>query len=101
MGLNLLTDKNRDLKFILNASAIIFFPANQQHRDVKAEGVSYEDDYRGNALAGLVKPDRVEIRFHQVYSDERVRNIWASVLKNPELAGISLGPVYYQGRQLV
>ena len=46
----LLKKRQGSLKFLLNDSAIAFFPASQQHRDVKLEGLSYEDDYRGNAL---------------------------------------------------
>jgi hypothetical protein len=100
IGLELLKGTSRSLKFILNDSAIIFFPGNQQHRDVKIEGVSYEDEYRGNAVAGLVAPDRVEIRFHSAFSEERLRNIWARVVAIPEVASAGLGSVYYQGRKI-
>ena len=100
-GVDLLKEKNRNLKFILNDSAIIFFPVNQQHRDIKMDGLSYEDDYRGNAVAGLVMPGRIEIRFHRAYSDERMRNIWSRVLKIPEVVSAGLGPVYYQGREIL
>jgi hypothetical protein len=100
IGLELLKDKNRNLKFILNDSAIVFFPSNQQHRDIKMEGLSYEDDYRGNAMAGLVLQDRVEIRFHRAFTDERVRNIWSHASKIPELAKAGFGKVYYQGREI-
>jgi hypothetical protein len=51
---DLLKERTGSLKFLLNDSAIAFFPATQQHRDMKLEGFSYEDDYRGNALAGVV-----------------------------------------------
>jgi hypothetical protein len=88
------------LKCILNDSGIYFFPATQQHRDTKSHGLSYEDDYRGNAVAGLVMPDRVEIRFPKAFSDERIRTIWRSVLSSPELAKTSLGQLYYQGREI-
>jgi hypothetical protein len=86
------------LKFILNDSGIVFFPATQQHRDTKSHGLSYEDDYLGNAVAGIVMPDRVEIRFHKAFTDDRIRAIWRRVLSRPELAGASLGQLYYQGR---
>jgi len=64
IGLDVLKEQCGSLKFILNDSAIAFFSSTQQHRDFKLEGLSYEDDYRGNALAGIVSPPRVEIRFH-------------------------------------
>ena len=98
---DLLDQPQRTLKFILNDSGIYFFPATQQHRDSKANGLSYEDDYRGNAVAGMVMPDRVEIRFHQAFSDDRIRTIWHSVLSSPELAKTRLGQLYYQGREIV
>ena len=88
------------MKFLLNDSAIAFFSASQQHRDMKVEGLSYEDDYRGNALAGVITPERVEIRFHQAFSDERVRNIWSRVMQIPQVANAGLGKVYYQGREI-
>jgi hypothetical protein len=89
------------LKFILNDSGIYFFPATQQHRDTKPHGLSYEDDYRGNAVAGIVMPERVEIRFHSAFSDDRIRTIWRSVLSNPKLASVRFGRLYYQGREIV
>ena len=98
---NLLDQAQGTLKFILNDSGIYFFPATHQHRDSKSDGLSYEDDYRGNAVAGLVMPERVEIRFHKDFSDERIRIIWRSVLSSPELAKTRLGQLYYQGREIV
>jgi hypothetical protein len=96
----LLKERKGTLKFLLNDSAIAFFPAAQQHRDMKLEGLSYEDDYRGNALAGVVTPGRVEIRFHRAFSDERVRGIWSCALSIPEVASAGLGRLYYQGREI-
>ena len=95
-----LLEQNRSLKFILNDGGILFFPASQQHRDTKFEGLSYEDNYRGNAVAGLICEQRVEIRFHSGFSDERIRNLWSRVLTIPEVARARLGPLYYQGREI-
>ena len=64
IGTELLKAPRGDLKFIFNHKGIVFFPAAQQHRDVKINGLSYEHDYRGNAVAGLVMKDRLEVRFH-------------------------------------
>ena len=100
IGAELLHEKRGSFKFLLNDSAIVFFPSTQQHRDVKLEGLSYEDDYRGNALAGIVTTDRVEIRFHAAFSDERVRSIWSRVLTIPEVARTGIKTLYYQGRQI-
>jgi hypothetical protein len=89
-----------ELKFLLNESAIAFFPVTTQHRDFKGSELSYEEEHRGNALAGLVFRDRVEIRFHRSFSDERVRGIWAKVVAMPELAELKLRRVVYQGREI-
>ena len=98
---DLLKQATGSLKFILNDSVIVFFPATQQHRDTKSYGLSYEDDYRGNAVAGIVMADRVEIRFHKAFSDDRIRTIWRSVLSSAGLASAKLGRLYYQGREIV
>ena len=95
-----LLQQAKSAKFVLNESGIMFFPTAQQHRDVKTTGLSYEDDYRGNAVAGLVTPDHVEIRFHNAFSDERIASLWPKVLKLLEVAGTGFGQLYYQGRQI-
>jgi hypothetical protein len=97
---DLLKQATGSLKFILNDSGILFFPATQQHRDTKSHGLSYEDDYRGNAVAGMVMADRVEIRFHKAFSDDRIRTIWRRLLSSPELASARFGQLYYQGREI-
>jgi hypothetical protein len=99
-GIELLKERHGSLKFILHDSGIVFFPAAQQHRDIKTAGLSYEDDYLGNAVAGTITPQRVDIRFHRAYSDERIRALWSRVVKVPEIAAVSLGQLYYQGRAI-
>jgi len=101
IGAELLKEiQGRSVKFILNESGIAFFPATQQHRHVKIRGLSYEDDYRGNAVAGLITQERIEIRFHRAFSDQRIRSIWSRLLMTPEVAKAGLGPLYYQGREI-
>ena len=87
-------------KFIMNESGIAFFSVSLQHRDVKPEGLSYEDDYRGNAVAGLFVSGRAEIRFHAAFSEERIRNLWRQFLTAPECAGLAIGNPTYQGRAI-
>jgi len=100
LGAQLLHAHHGNLKFILNDTGILFFAAAQQHRDVKTPELSYEDDYRGNAVAGLVLPDRVEIRFHQGFSPEHIRSLWSRVLTQAAIAREHLGPLYYQGKEV-
>lgn len=85
------------IKFIMNESGTAFFSVSLQHRDVKTEGLSYDDDYRGNAVAGLIVGGRAEIRFHAGFSEERICNLWSQFLAAPECAGISPERPTYQG----
>ncbi len=89
------------VKFILNDTAIIFFPATQQHRDVKIYGLSYEDDYLGNAVAGLLTDEKVEVRFHKEYPDGRIQQIWHQLRAMPELTELVSRKFYYQGREIL
>jgi len=95
-----LAGKGSTVKFILNDSAIVFLPVKHQHRDVKSHGLSYEDEYRGNALAGLVTPTGVEVRYHQAYSEERIRAIWTKLRALPDFADARLSRVLYQGKEI-
>lgn len=89
------------VKCIVNSTAAIFFPGTIQHRDVKQEGVSYEDDYRGNALAATITPGTIDVRFHERFSDDAVRAIFRSLLVLPDLDWASGYQVRYQGRLLL
>ncbi len=74
-----------ELKAVFNDKGIIFFPATAQHRTMKAEGISYDDDSAGNALAAMMKPGRFEIRRHGKFSAERVGGIVKRLRALPEL----------------
>ena len=43
-------------KMVFNGNGALFFPVTCEHREHKATGISYEDDYRGNALAAMLSP---------------------------------------------
>jgi hypothetical protein len=88
------------LKCIVNPSAAIFFHGTLQHRDIKRDGVSYEDDYRGNALAATITPGQIDVRFHRDYPDETVRFIFDQLLALPEMSWASKFGIRYQGRAL-
>ena len=62
--LNAVSQDGYFVKCVVNSNAAVFFPGSVQHRDVKREGVSYEDDYQGNAMAAVIKPNKIEVRFH-------------------------------------
>jgi len=86
------------IKFLLNDRSLAFFPASQQHRDSKFPGLNYEDDYKGNALAGIIQNGRAEIRFHQAFTDARVKSIWTQTEKAMPTLASSVQSVTYQGR---
>ena len=96
----LLAQPHFEAKCILNETGIVFFAVRQQHRDVKFAGLNYDDDYRGNALAAMVKPGALEVRFHRDFSDNRVRLIWTSLQVEPAVAFLRGWKITYQGRDL-
>ncbi len=85
-------------KMVFNAHGALLFPAAEQHRDMKGPGLSYEDDYKGNALAAMLTPGRVEIRFHRDYSDQSVARILSQLLQQDALAFMAHWQATYQGR---
>ena len=88
-------------KCIANESEVAFFSGAIQHRDLKIASLSYEDDYRGNAVAGTITKGVIDVRFHEKYSDEKIAKIFASILESPEVASIAGYCVRYQGRVLI
>lgn len=88
------------VKCIVNPAAAVFFPGTIQHRDIKREGVSYEDDYRGNALAVTITPRMIDVRFHKEYADSLVASIFDQLLALPGMEWASDSTVRYQGRVL-
>lgn len=89
-----------DAKMVFNGHGAIVFSAKRQHREVKAEGISYEDDYRGNALAAMLRRDAIEICFHRSYDDAAVARIVRLLLAMPALSCLARAQVTYQGRLL-
>ncbi|GJM23753.1 MAG: hypothetical protein DHS20C16_01680 [Phycisphaerae bacterium] len=88
-------------KMVFNEAGAIFFPTNAEHRDQKADGISYEDDYRGNALAAMLAPQKMEIRYHDAYSDQRVERIIRHLARQCGLEFLSSWMVTYQGRRVL
>lgn len=88
-------------KAVFNESGAIFFSAMRQHREMKAEGISYEDDYKGNALAAMLAPGSFEIRFHKAFPDGTVARIVAALVVQTELIALRGWRVTYQGRELL
>ena len=88
-------------KLIANDTGVVLFPHTTEHRDATQIGILYADDSQGNALAAMVKPGRIDIRYHRQYSDERVLALFARILMLPEMAFARCFHVTYQGRTLI
>jgi hypothetical protein len=89
-----------DAKMVFNDRGAIVFPTKRQHKEMKVEGISYEDDYRGNALAAMLRRNAIEIRFHRAYDDRAVTRIVSRLLTTPELARLAMAHVTYRGRPI-
>lgn len=85
-------------KLLANDAAVVLFRHTVEHRDAGQPGIMYVDDASGNALAAIVKPGRIEFRFHHQYSDARVRHLTERILALPEMVFASSFLVTYQGR---
>ncbi|MCA9248728.1 MAG: hypothetical protein KDA42_16495 [Planctomycetales bacterium] len=88
-------------KLIANERGVAFFPRTTEHRDVKYPGLSYEDDFQGNALAAMVMPGVVEFRYHAAFSDSRVRHVAHAIIKHPRVMFAAQFAVTYQGRSIM
>ena len=87
-------------KMVFNAKGAIIFPVSAEHRDQTAAGISYKDNYKGSALAAMLTPGKIEIRYHKSFTDTAVTRIVAALLAQPELAFMKTWKVVYQGREL-
>lgn len=85
-------------KMVFNARGAIIFPTSAEHRDQKAAGISYEDDYRGNSLAAMLSPGRIEVRRHRDFAPERVAILVRSLLDLPELNLLQSAAIMYAGQ---
>jgi hypothetical protein len=88
------------VKLLADERNALFFPRTSEHRDMKVHGLDYEDDSKGNALAAMMSPGRIEFRFHRAYSDARVRQIGREIMKHPDLGFAREFQITYQGRNL-
>ena len=88
-------------KIIASDADVVAFPHTTEHRDASQPGIQYADDSQGNALSGIVKPGRIEFRFHRQFSDKRVQELASRILRQPEFEFASSFAVVYQGRTII
>lgn len=89
-----------DGKMVINEHGAVFGPVSTQHRDLKAGGISYADDYKGNALAAMLAPGKIEVRYHKAFTDEDVARLLRALLDEPSLGSLRDWQATYQGRPL-
>ncbi len=58
-----------DGKMVINARGAVFGPVSTQHRELRADGITYADEYKGTALAAMLAPGSIELRFHAAFTD--------------------------------
>ena len=97
----LLESDGYSFKLLANDAGVVLFPHTIEHRDATQPGIKYADDSRGNALAAMVKPGRVELRFHRGFSDERVKQLAERLLLLSELQFAVDATITYQARTLI
>ncbi len=97
---SLLRDAHYQFKVVLNEQGAIFLPASEQHCDASAESIAYRDNYQGNALAAMVTPGLIEVRYHRAFDDARVRRIVSALLAEPQTRALAGFRATYQGRSL-
>ena len=88
------------IKFLLSYPGAVFFSGTIQHRDMKQHGLSYEDDYLGNAMAATITPPNIDVRDHRAFADNTVADLMRPLLSAPEMSWATQYTVRYQGRPL-
>ena len=89
-----------DGKMVINARGAVFGPVSTQHRELRADGITYADEYKGTALAAMLAPGSIELRFHAAFTDAEVAELIRTLANEPELGFLARWRVTYQGRTL-
>jgi hypothetical protein len=85
-------------KATFNSSGVILFPMTRQHRETKAEGISYDEGPTGDALAAVISPGQIAVRNHPRFAAERVKRILEEILQDGRLQPLRSFTVTYQGK---
>jgi len=88
-------------KLLANDHGVLLFSRDIEHEQISEPDIRFEADSVGNALAGVVKPGHIELRFHDDFGDERVRLLMERMLALPEMTFARGFEVVYQGRVLI
>ncbi len=91
-----------ELKMVFNENGAILFLVSGQHREHKgfSGAVSYEDESKGNALAAMLKRDRVEVRRHNAFSIDRVRTLLLRLSRCEDLLFFKSATIMYGSERI-
>jgi hypothetical protein len=87
-------------KLVFNTHGAIFFPVTKEHRNQSGPNICYADDYKGNALAAMISPGKIEVRFHREYTDAQVAQMLTNLLAHESCTFLWPVQATYQGRPL-
>lgn len=103
-GLDFITELVRQehyqAKLVFNEHGAIFFSVTQEHRDQSGPNISYADNYKGNALAAMLSPGKIEVRYHREYNDAQVTTMLTDLLAHESCAFLHPIQATYQGRSV-
>jgi hypothetical protein len=86
------------IKMVFNENGAIFGPTSTEHKFMKSESISYEENYKGNAMAAMIYDGKIEIRFHSSFGVPVVRRFISSLFRNHSTKGLLGYEVFYQGK---
>ena len=68
------------------------------HNEASAWPLIFDYNHKGNSVAGVIKPGRLETMFHAQFSDNRIAKIWRTLKHDARLKFLSDWRLTYQGR---
>ncbi len=87
-------------KAVFNEKGIIFGTTRVEHKTLRCDGIFYDDEGAGNAVAVIFDGFKFEIRLHPGFSPERVNSILKSFDLQPLLKWIAALKITYGGKML-
>jgi hypothetical protein len=103
-GVEFLNDLPRrqhwEAKCLLGDAGLAIFHPAVQHAQAGFPGLSFREGAAGMAIAGMLRPGVVELRFHAGFSDSRVSELWRRVVALPGAEALRDFAVTYQGRAI-
>lgn len=80
--LPLLQGRIHQIKMVCNERGAIFFSVSEQYADRCSAEIVYREGSSGNALAGMVYHEQIELRRHDAFSNSRVNLVIAMLMSS-------------------